>query len=42
MVNSRENRLAIGVPIYKKNFASGKDKKISLIWQIALLWAADC
>ena len=25
---------------YKKNFAKAKDKKILLIWQIALLWAA--
>jgi fructose-1,6-bisphosphatase I len=27
-------------PHYKNYFSSAKDKKISLIWQIALLWAA--
>jgi hypothetical protein len=38
MVNSRENRLAIGITNYKKNFANPKDKKISLILQTGLLW----
>jgi hypothetical protein len=36
MVISRRNRLAIGVTLYKENFAWAKDKKISLIWQTAM------